>query len=233
MQAYKSAADDMRAAMKRIVELKIKPYFVARDGYKSDSIDEDIDSAMDAYTAETDAIVSASEVAARRLAERISSANAREFSRIMQQYGISAIDSSRSTEEIVRAFVRNNVRFVRSVRGQLRDQVADVLNRGLQSGTRWEAIADQIAERGLVSQSRAELIARDQTGKLFGALTRARSEAAGFDRYEWSTAGDEKVRDEHIALNEKVFFWSDPPSEGHPGEPVNCRCVALPVFAED
>ena len=49
----------MRAAMQRIVELKIKPYFVARDGYKSDAIDEDIDAAMGAYTAETDAIVSA------------------------------------------------------------------------------------------------------------------------------------------------------------------------------
>ena len=57
----------------------------------------------------------------------------------------------------MRAFVRNNVALCGLYVGSCGDQVADVLNRGLQSGTRWEAIADQIAERGLVSQSRLSL----------------------------------------------------------------------------
>ena len=49
---------------------------------------------------------------------------------------------------------------------------------------------------------------------------------------EWSTAGDEKVRDEHIALNGNVYFG---PTRRAKVILVSlyCRCVALPVFADD
>lgn len=46
------------------------------------------------------------------------------------------------------------------------------------------------------------------------------------------TARDNRVREEHEALEGESFAWSDPPSEGHPGEPVNCRCYADPDFSE-
>jgi SPP1 gp7 family putative phage head morphogenesis protein len=36
------------------------------------------------------------------------------------------------------------------------------------------------------------------------------------------------VRPEHEVLDGVVFEWSDPPSEGIPGEPINCRCTAEP-----
>jgi hypothetical protein len=47
-------------------------------------------------------------------------------------------------------------------------------------------------------------------------------------RYVWLTSGDEKVRPSHAANDGKIFYWSDPPSTGHPGEDINCRCVAVP-----
>ena len=33
------------------------------------------------------------------------------------------------------------------------------------------------------------------------------------------------------ALDGTTQRWDDPPSEGHPGEPINCRCVAEPVLS--
>jgi hypothetical protein len=45
-------------------------------------------------------------------------------------------------------------------------------------------------------------------------------------------AQDERVREEHAALEGQTFAWSSPPAVGHPGEDFQCRCVALPVIDE-
>ena len=83
----------------------------------------------------------------------------------------------------------------------------------------------------------AQLIARDQTAKLNGAITRRQQEDAGISEYIWSTSGDSRVRETHAALNNKRFKWNDPPvvdaktgRRCHPGEDYQCRCVALAVF---
>ncbi|MEM7616893.1 MAG: phage minor head protein [Pseudomonadota bacterium] len=51
---------------------------------------------------------------------------------------------------------------------------------------------------------------------------------AGILSYTWITMGDELVRDDHSVNDGRIFFWSDPPPTGHPGEDYNCRCHAGP-----
>lgn len=110
-------------------------------------------------------------------------------------------------------------------------QVREVFDRpDFTEGRRWEDLRDELLERADVSESRAELIARDQTLKLNGAINRARQEGAGIDRYVWSTSGDERVREEHDALDGETFSWDSPPEPGHPGQDFQCRCVAIPVI---
>lgn len=99
-------------------------------------------------------------------------------------------------------------------------------------GSRWEDLRDALLERGGVSESRAELIARDQTLKLNGAINQAHQRSVGVEAYIWSTSGDERVRDSHADLDGKTFAWSAPPEPGHPGEDFQCRCVALPIIAD-
>lgn len=104
-----------------------------------------------------------------------------------------------------------------------------------------EDLKDLLFERGNVSESRAELIARDQTLKLNGALNEIRQTNAGVKRYTWSTSGDERVRPDHASLDGQECSWDDPPLEGidgeklHPGEDIQCRCVALAItdFGDD
>jgi SPP1 gp7 family putative phage head morphogenesis protein len=98
---------------------------------------------------------------------------------------------------------------------------------------RYEGLADEIKAIGDVTDSRAKLIARDQTSKMNGAMTMLRQTSLGISRYIWQTAGDERVREEHADLDGQAFAWDAPPSEGNPGEPVNCRCVAIPVIDMD
>lgn len=99
-------------------------------------------------------------------------------------------------------------------------------------------LRDLIVERGNVSESRAQLIARDQSLKLNAVIGQEGQKRAGATGYSWGGVDDGKEREMHRALNNRVFRWDDPPvtnEEGdtnHPGEDYQCRCVAIPVFEE-
>lgn len=139
-----------------------------------------------------------------------------------------------------------NFELVDSLGDELIKKMNTVVSTGIMDGTRWEDIADKLSLEGL-EKGRADFIARDQTGKLNGVLTKDRQTDAGVDEYEWDTSMDEKVRDEHQTLQGRICSWDDPsvykdsddedwkPREadmfvGNPGDDYQCRCVALPHF---
>jgi SPP1 gp7 family putative phage head morphogenesis protein len=97
-----------------------------------------------------------------------------------------------------------------------------------------EEILDQVDQ---IAENRVRLIARDQTSKMNASFNQARQTSVGIEKYEWQTAGDERVRESHAELDGQVFSWDDPPEvdgePANPGEPVNCRCVAIPFFDLD
>lgn len=127
-------------------------------------------------------------------------------------------------------FVQENVALITSLGNQSMDNVQSIVTRAFTSGARHEDVADEIRDRFGVSERRARLIARDQIGKINGQINAARQREIGVRRFTWRTVGDERVRDEHQALNGQVFSYDDPPEEGLPGEPINCRCSAEPVL---
>lgn len=85
-----------------------------------------------------------------------------------------------------------------------------------------------------LGEGRAKLQAVNAIGTLNARMARAIQLVAGVERYQWATVLDERVRPTHQALEGEVFSWQGEPEppEGHPGEPVNCRCWALPVPSE-
>lgn len=106
------------------------------------------------------------------------------------------------------------------------------------------SLMDRLKQLGSISDNRARLIARDQTSKLSGDLNSSRQQAAGIDEYEWVTAEDSRVvgnpsgrypvatepqvHGDHYDRAGKVFKWSDPPPDGHPGAAIQCRCFGRP-----
>ncbi len=103
-----------------------------------------------------------------------------------------------------------------------------ILNDGVRRNLRVESIRDNIKHLQGVSDRRALVIARDQIGKHHGNMMSVRQKNLGVDAYFWTTVGDERVREEHDDRNGDRFLWSNPPPDGHPGHPVNCRCSAVP-----
>lgn len=129
----------------------------------------------------------------------------------------------------VDVFTRENVLLIKDIG----EKAARDLEREIQ-----DAVADGISTRTLtaiiqkrmdITKRRAATIARDQIGKLNAGITRIRMQAANIDKYEWVAAMDERTRPEHEKLNGTIRTWDQGP---RPGEPINCRCVAVPVFED-
>lgn len=139
--------------------------------------------------------------------------------------------------EVLSDAVDENVDLITSIPEQYFDELGDLVSEAWSNGDRWESLVDDVAELGGTTESRAELIARDQTGKLNAKFNQVRQTSLGVEKFEWQTAGDERVRDSHAELDGKVFAWDDPPTvdgeEALPGEPINCRCVGAPVIDLD
>ncbi len=123
-----------------------------------------------------------------------------------------------------------NTDLIKSLPTQYMTQLRTMVLDGVQKGRRFEALAEDIKGRWNVVDNRARLIARDQTAKLNSAITEARQTQLGITHYKWQTSGDERVRTTHESNDGKIFAWNDPPATGHPGQDVQCRCVAIPVF---
>ena len=93
-----------------------------------------------------------------------------------------------------------------------------------------QALSQVVREQGQSAGYNLRRITRDQTNKAIGQLTHARHKQIGIAEYDWLTAGDERVRPSHAELDGTRHSWEDPPSVGHPGEDIQCRCVAIPVI---
>lgn len=91
-------------------------------------------------------------------------------------------------------------------------------------------LAEELVERFDFHEEHAAFVARDQVGKLNGQSNAARQQALGLTRFTWRTSGDERVREEHAERDGEVYSYDDPPDGELPGEPINCRCSAEPIF---
>lgn len=126
-----------------------------------------------------------------------------------------------------------NAGLIRGVDARQIDEVAEIVKRGQAEGVGVRDLAARIAERSGIAENRARLIACDQVGKLNAAVGAQRQTSIGIKQYRWQTALDERVRASHRARQGALFDWATPPADGHPGEPINCRCVAQPVIPKD
>lgn len=101
------------------------------------------------------------------------------------------------------------------------------------AGDSHTTLKKKLKEVLIVSDNRARLIARDQTGKLNSDLTKIRHQQAGIEEYEWRTSEDERVRPRHQAIDGNRYEYGEPTGAENglpPGQPIQCRCVARGII---
>jgi len=163
--------------------------------------------------------------------------------------------------EVLKVWGDTNLDLIKTLPQEHIRSVNRVVREGVLQGKKWTDIRNEIEiENKKITRARANLIARDQIGKLNGLLTEERMSDAGISMYRWSTARDERVRGReggrypnarpsHWAMEGKICQWDNPAvysDDGgktwknrtgkmpivHPGTAIQCRCTAIPFMDE-
>ncbi|WAX71612.1 phage minor head protein [Gallibacterium anatis] len=128
-----------------------------------------------------------------------------------------------------------NINLIKSIPTQLQEKLRYRMVEALRKGESYKSLAADLEKLLDMPKRRATIIARDQIGKLNGRLTQLRQENIGVKSYIWRGSLDERERLLHVEREGKEFRWDNPPEDGHPGQPILCRCSAeavLPEFGE-
>ena len=134
-------------------------------------------------------------------------------------------------------WVRENLDLIGSLEAEtlrkLRDELTRLISDGVPEDEIEERLIAFLQKQAEVETNRAVLIGSDQVGKLNGRLMEYWQRSAGITHYRWQTMMDDRVRPAHADRQGLIFSWDKPPSDGHPGMAIRCRCVADPVIDLD
>jgi SPP1 gp7 family putative phage head morphogenesis protein len=127
-------------------------------------------------------------------------------------------------------FVSDNVALIRTLPERTFAEIERRTKAAISRGARPEDLAAEVRAAFGAGEYQARRIGRDQVNKHNGRLTQIRQQSAGVVAYRWSATLDARTRPEHYANHGTIQQWNDPPPTGHPGEAIQCRCVAIPTL---
>lgn len=150
--------------------------------------------------------------------------------------GVDVFASDPQLAKKATAFVKTNVKLITNLPKDASSRIAKTVRAGIEAGTSNATLAVQLQSNLDGCQARAYLVARDQTGKLYGQINSDRQKSLGITKFIWRTSNDDRVRDSHRDLEGQTFSYDDPPTgdDGEPiipGEDIQCRCSAEPDFS--
>lgn len=157
-------------------------------------------------------------------------------------------------------WAEDNYKLIKTMSDNYIAKTNDIVKNSVANGLSYREVMAKLQAAGTTTtKTHAKLVARDQIGKLNGAMTQARQENVGVEAYTWDTSGDERVRGNpsgrfpkaipsHYIMDGKTCRWDDrsvwmdtngkwvkrdaAAPIAHPGEEIQCRCSAIPLMDE-
>lgn len=146
-------------------------------------------------------------------------------------YGVDILRGEPKLADMLSAWEAENLALIKSLPENMTARLRGVMMKAFHEGAGLRDLTKLVRETTGAGEKRAELIARDQIGKLNGQLAEMRQTSIGVEEYIWRTSQDERVRPTHRVRNGKTYKWSD---KGiRPGSEIRCRCNAEPIFPEE
>ncbi|MDC8803931.1 minor capsid protein [Halomonas pacifica] len=171
------------------------------------------------------------EVGIPEFGRRVERFNLRQFIKQLQRvYGEGYSRAEPDIDALMRAWELENLKLIRSIPEQYVDKLQGVVIRAISEGQSATGVRDAIRATYDQPLNRAETIAVDQIGKLNARITEYRQKNIGIKEYRWRGVLDFRERPHHRRREGETFRWSKPPWDGHPGQPIRCRCWAQPVW---
>lgn len=183
-------------------------------------------------------------------AYKLSDWNLKEWKKSLDAiFGINIIADEPWELDVINSWADDNYNLIKSLGDEYIKKINLIVSDNVKLGKSASVIKKEIVVLNQnISGYRARLIARDQVGKLNGLFTKRRMQDIGQDLYQWITAGDERVREDHKKMANKICKWSNAnvySSDGKtwtnrpekmqgtiPGSQIQCRCTAI-VYMDD
>lgn len=164
-----------------------------------------------------------------------------------------------SLRQVMKAHINENANMIKSIQAKFREQVEGSVWRSITNRGSIESLKDDLVSYGVKTEQRANLIALDQTRKMYCNMTLERFKQVGVRKAEWlHTHGGKTVRPYHYrrwdgksglkdghpnGLNGFIFDIDKPPViqeatknqkeiRGYPTELAFCTCTMAAVFEE-
>lgn len=162
---------------------------------------------------------------------------------------------SQELNQVMKVNVAENISLIESIPEQYVKRVQTMVTNSMNSAGGWVDLRGQIIKTKDITLRRAKMIARDQTNKVFNALTLRRFEQLGITKVRWKHShADKEPRHYHIrqwdgesglidqhpnGLDGFEFDISNPPvidektgQKGFPGTLINCYHKNTEVYTE-
>lgn len=159
--------------------------------------------------------------------------NLRQFKDVVKSaLGLEFYKPEQWLDDAIATWTAANVSLIKSIPDDYLQKIQQIVATAAANGTSQKDLIKQIRATYRLPIDRAQLIANDQVSKLNSQLTRQRQQSIGIKQYRWRGTLDKRERDSHLKREGKIFDWDNPPSDGHPGTAIRCRCHAEPIFPE-
>ncbi len=156
-------------------------------------------------------------------------------------FGIDVLQNSPKMRASMQAAAIQNAKLIESIPARYIENVSNSVFANMRAGLLPSVVARMVEDEYGVTQRRARFIARDQTAKVNGELTKQRQIDAGYEFFGWLDGNDERVRSSHKAIanadvgyGKGVYRWDDLPKNERgepiqPGSDFQCRCSSRPI----
>lgn len=234
-RAYEAELRKLLARLEQDINQMVKPAIA--EEIRTDSLSDIMRSIADLVNRTL-----SGEAIARRIAAAVANANEQQISKaVAKAIGVNVLIPGSGLSDKMEAWVIENTSLITSMQRDYVQRVQNVVSGGFRRGQSYRDMANDIEAATGISKRRATLIARDQIGTLNAQVTQQRDEELGIDSYIWRNAGDRRVRGnpsglypksryDHWEREGKVYKYANPPGDGNPGEPIQCRCFAEAVI---
>ncbi|OCJ05310.1 hypothetical protein A6U87_15010 [Rhizobium sp. AC44/96] len=142
---------------------------------------------------------------------------------------LSSVVRDEDLSDYLEAAVARNTSLIQSLSDDIVKRIEQTVYTNSIAGNSVATLRKELQKQFGITDRRARLIARDQTGKFNSDLNKIRQQQAGVTTYLWMTSHDERVRALHRKLDGNTYKWGEPTGAEDglpPGQPINCRCVA-------
>jgi SPP1 gp7 family putative phage head morphogenesis protein len=139
---------------------------------------------------------------------------------------------------VISASVTDNVNLIKSIPTEYLNDVKGAVMRSITHNGGLSELIPALKQYEMITHRRANMIAMDQTRKVYNNINASRMQTLGVKKFEWvHSGGSQKPRPLHQSMNGKIYSFDklpvideDTQETGIPGQAINCRCTMIPVI---